>query len=146
MFHCCSFVSFVEAAQWVGKSFVPFGENSWKCTIHYQWKWSQQLSAVVSFPSWQDGASGDTFVNARPLYALEVDSHGCLPPPPHPTPTSPPLSPLSISTPPLTPFLSLPAFLPSQGWQTLVISRYSGPGGSGFPLARRLCSMRIFMA
>lgn len=46
----------------------------------------------------------------------------------------------------LTPFLPLPAFLPSLGWQTLVISRYSGPGGSGFPLARRLCCMRIFMA
>lgn len=98
MFHCCSFVSFVEAAQWVGKSFVPFGENSWKCTIHYQWKWSQQLSAVVSFPSWRDGASGDTFVNARPLCALEVDSHGCLLP--YPPPMSPTLSSFHLYSPP----------------------------------------------
>lgn len=49
---------------------------------------------------WQDEASGDTFVNALPLFALEVDSHGCLLPscphvsytllfpPPLPLPTS----------------------------------------------------------
>lgn len=42
--------------------------------------------------------------------------------------------------------LPLTAFLLSWGWQTLVISRYSGPGGSGFPLARGLCCMCSFMA
>lgn len=31
-----------------------------------------------------------------------------------------------------------PEFLPSDGWQTLVISRYSGPGGSCFPFHRAI--------
>lgn len=52
--------------------------------------------------SWQDKASGDTFVNARPLCTLEVDSHGCLLPscpPPHP-PMSQTLCPFHLYHPP----------------------------------------------
>lgn len=63
-----------------------------------------------------------------------------LPPPllfpsvPPPPPTAAPLSSLSLHS------------SRHNGWQTLVISRYSGPGGSGFPLVRRLCCLCIFMA
>lgn len=91
----------------------------------------------------QDRSSGNTFVNSLPLHGSEVDSHGCwlpfcppsllFPSVPPPPPAAAPLSSLSLHS------------SRHKGWQTLVIGRYSGPGGSGFPLDRRLCCMCIFM-
>lgn len=61
-----------------------------------------------------------------------------LPPPllfpsvPPPPPTAAPLSSLSLHS------------SRHNGWQTLVISRYSGPGGSGFPLVRIVLPVHFY--
>lgn len=126
MFLCCSFASFVESQSELEKE--KFGVI----------RRGHLESAAVVLSLWQIEASGNIFVTAS------VRIWGgfiCLLVTPHRPPI--PYSPLLPSS---SSFLPLPAFLPSRGWQTLVISRYSDPGGSGFPLARGLCCMSVFMA
>lgn len=70
------------------KNVCALEESSWKFTIHYEWKWSQQLSFVVSFPFLARGRTGPQATPLEmPLCALESDSHsGLLPSCSPPTP------------------------------------------------------------
>lgn len=74
MFHCCSFVSFVESHSELGeKKFWAIRRE--QLEVHNSLSVEMKSAALVcgQFPSlapWPDEASGDTFVNALPLCAL----------------------------------------------------------------------------
>lgn len=86
------FCFFHRVAQWVGKKkFCAIRRE--QLEVHNSLSAEMKSANLVcgQFGLWQDEASGDTFVNALPLYALEVDSYGCLLPsctpiPPFPSP------------------------------------------------------------
>ena len=83
MFQCCSFVSFVESHNELEKFLAIRREQ---LEVHNSLSVEMKSAALVCgrfpfLPLGQNKASGDTFVNALPLCAVEVDSYGCYPPP-----------------------------------------------------------------
>lgn len=75
---------------WGKKSFAPLKE---RLEVHNSLSVEMKSAAFPSLGPRQDESSGDTFIHALPLIALEMDSHCCLL---HPPPTSQTLYPLHL--------------------------------------------------